>query len=250
MTDHTTPAPEGAPFSIGEVISQTLSIYSRNFVPFFLMAFVVNLPLLVYELYEVNGPQSPTPELSVTGMFGSLIIVVLNLVVTGAILYGVHQQMRGEPFAMPRALEIAGSRLLTIAGVSIVSTIIVGAGFFLLVIPGIVLALMFAVAVPATVVEGLGPIEALRRSRELTSGHRLELLALAILLLIVMWLITMLSTSTLGMSLGQGKAWVVIWQAISVAARLLQSVGLGVLYYELRKSKEGIDLNDLTSVFE
>ena len=47
-------------------------------------------------------------------------------------------------------------------------------GLVLGVIPGVVLAVMWAVVVPVIVIEGAGPRAALRRSRQLTRGNRLH----------------------------------------------------------------------------
>ena len=50
--------------------------------------------------------------------------------------------------------------------------VVIGLGFLLLIIPGLVLIVMFWVAVPALIVERRGILESFRRSRELTAGHR------------------------------------------------------------------------------
>ena len=252
MTEFTTPVPEAPRFSIGNVVSQTFSIYSRNFIPFFLLAFVVSLPSLLVQLSMLQDPNDPTPTFAAGSLVAILLSSLLNLIVTASILYGVYQQMRGQRFTVGRSLQIAAARLLPIIGVSIVSTFIIWIGLILLVIPGIILALMLMVAVPAIVVERVGVFDALSRSKDLTEGHRLELLGLIVLYMIIMWIVMAVVGVVLGMitGFGTGVLWTVLWQAFSVAIGLISSVGLGVLYYELRRSKEGLDLNDLASVFE
>lgn len=250
MTGFTTPAPR---FSIGNVVSLTFSIYFRNFWPFFLMAFVVNLPSLLMQIDTVSSTAEEVGGFfSVTGALGGLLNLLLSYVVTGAILFGVYQQMRGEPFSMARALNIAGSRVLSILMVSLISGVVVGVGFILLVIPGVILYLMLMVAVPATVVERIGPLDALGRSMSLTRGHRLELLGLIIIFALLMLLITSAANFTVGMNLrtDSSMGWIVAWHAFTVAVSLIQSVFLGVVYYELRRSKEGLDLHQLAASFE
>jgi hypothetical protein len=189
---------------------------------------------------------------NVTAALGWLLNLLLSYVVTGAILFGVYQQMRGEPFSMARALNIAGSRVLSILLVSLISGLIVGVGFILLVIPGVILYLMLMVAVPVTVVERVGPFDALGRSMSLTKGHRLELFGLMIIFAVLMLLITSAATFAVGMNLrtDPSMGWIVGWHAFSVAVGLIQSVFLGVVYYELRRSREGLDLRQLAASFE
>ncbi len=53
--------------------------------------------------------------------------------------------------------------------------LIVAGGMFLLVIPGIIWGVQFSFAGFVVVDEGLGPVEALKRSSQLTRGHRTDL---------------------------------------------------------------------------
>jgi hypothetical protein len=53
-------------------------------------------------------------------------------------------------------------------------------GAILLVVPGIIVALMWMFASPALIVERLGVIDSLKRSRALTKGHRWALLGLVV----------------------------------------------------------------------
>ena len=55
---------------------------------------------------------------------------------------------------------------------SLLLGVVIGLGLLLLIIPGLVLITMFWVAAPALVVERRGILESIRRSRELTAGHR------------------------------------------------------------------------------
>jgi uncharacterized membrane protein len=63
--------------------------------------------------------------------------------------------------------------------------IAVAAGFLLLIIPGIILSTAFTVAYPMAVLEGGGPIEILKRSYELTYGHKVNIFFAGLLLGII-----------------------------------------------------------------
>ena len=57
-------------------------------------------------------------------------------------------------------------------GVTLVYTLITGVGYLLFIVPGVIIGIMYAVCVPAAVVERRGPLDALRRSYALTNGHK------------------------------------------------------------------------------
>ncbi len=63
-------------------------------------------------------------------------------------------------------------------GVSLLLMVIVGIGFLLLIIPGIILGLMFFAAGYLVIDRGLNPIEALKESARITKGSRVKLLLL------------------------------------------------------------------------
>jgi uncharacterized membrane protein len=54
-------------------------------------------------------------------------------------------------------------------------------GLIALILPGIFILLILSVALPACILEGLSPIAALKRSRDLTRGNRWPLLGLVLL---------------------------------------------------------------------
>jgi hypothetical protein len=126
---------------------------------------------------------------------------------------------------------------------------------FLLLIPGfavlIYMLCRLSVAVPALIVENLGPVEAIRRSWRLVEGYWWRTFGLQVLL-IVLWL-----------AVSVGLAMLVLWmlsfvipedfalqEAISIIVSILatllyvplQVVATALYYFELRVRKEGYDL--------
>lgn len=61
-------------------------------------------------------------------------------------------------------------------GLSLLLLVILGIGFVLLIIPGIILSIMFQFAPYLVIDKGLGPIEALKESARLTKGYKWKLL--------------------------------------------------------------------------
>jgi hypothetical protein len=102
--------------------------------------------------------------------------------------------------------------------------------------------------VAACVVERTGAWASMRRSRELTKGHRWKVFGI-VLLLIVLSLVNPLLQLVLTAAGGETLATigVAIWTAIGSA---FSSVIIAVTYYELRAAKEGIDIEQIASVFD
>jgi Membrane domain of glycerophosphoryl diester phosphodiesterase len=74
------------------------------------------------------------------------------------------------------AIRRSFARFWPILGVSILVSLGIFVGLILFIIPGIMLAPRWAVALPACVVDNIGPLAAMRRSAELTRSHRWKIL--------------------------------------------------------------------------
>ena len=66
---------------------------------------------------------------------------------------------------------------------SILYAIMTGIGFLLLIIPGVILGIMFQFWGYFIVESNLGPIEAFKKSKEITTGYKMDLFLLAIIFL-------------------------------------------------------------------
>lgn len=91
---------------------------------------------------------------------GALVEVVKDLHEDGDRVGGIGEMFRR-----------ATGKLRPLLGVSLLSGFGIGLGLLLLVIPGVVLMVRWAVAVPVVMIEGRSPRQALRRSRELVRGN-------------------------------------------------------------------------------
>jgi uncharacterized membrane protein len=70
-------------------------------------------------------------------------------------------------------------------GASILLTLVIVAGFLLLIVPGVIFALMFMFTPFIVIERALGPIEAMKESHRLTYGHKWKLLGFTLLLLLI-----------------------------------------------------------------
>jgi len=155
--------------------------------------------------------------------------------VQGALTENVRDAHFGRTSApMSSQLDRVLDRVGALVGVSIAQAIGVGLACLLLVVPGIVLAARWALAVPLAMVEHLSAREALARSNELVKGHTREVA----LLLLNVGVRAGLGSFVLavGVALALGGGFVATWLAATLAASLATPYtahALSVLYYRL-----------------
>ena len=243
-----------ADFRIGRVVSKTLEVFSRNIVTFTLIAGIVQLPLLVDFGMEQFGQASGEAPTRLGQLNRQLLSSFLDMVFSGlstaVILQGALQFMRGRSRNVRESFTTAGSRILPLLGVILLTAVGEFLGFLLLIVPGIVLMMMWSVVVPVTIVEGASPSRSLARSRELTKGCLWKIFAILFAGflclgggLYLVWGVTV----ALGMGLWEyiGLMWV--YYALSGG---VCGVLYAVIYYYLRVAKEGVDVDQIAAVFD
>jgi fumarate reductase subunit D len=247
MTDTT--APTGREFRIGPIFTRSWSIYAANFLMFTLVAVVAGLPNQLGGDFESSAGVAQS-------IIAFIISVILYFVGQAVILYAAFQAMRGRDVIIGDAIGRAFSRFLSLLGISILVGLGVAIGFMLLIVPGIILALRWAVAVPACVVENKGPLESMRRSAELTKGHRWKIFGIWVLIAIVAIIILIIVgvLAGLGAVVAQGLGRVLIAGVISLILTAIVTAYSYVLntmiYHDLRVAKEGVDTEQIAAVFD
>jgi hypothetical protein len=121
-------------------------------------------------------------------------------------------------------------------------------GIALFVVPGLIIICMYAVALPACVIERIGPIKSMSRSALLTKGNRwriLEVIALLSLGFGFVGLVGLLAKQA-GGPISPRLACLPIWAVITS----FSSVTIAVLYARLRTASEGIDIEHVAKVFD
>ena len=242
------PAASGE-FRAGPIIAKSVALLRRHLLKFLLLSFLAALPplLLAANPAPIRGPLDP--DYLVLALGSGLLTLLMFAVCQPAILFGAFQTMRSRDFELGEALAKAVERLMPVLGVSLLMLAAILAGSLLLLIPGLVLWTMFMVAVPACVVERLGPIASLRRSAGLTKGNRLRLFGLFLLLLIGLTALRYL-VNLVGLSIGGPFAAGVLDVAFDTLSSAFELVAIAVVYHDLRVAKEGIDIEQLAALFD
>jgi uncharacterized membrane protein len=248
MTDTT--APTGREFRIGPIFTRSRTIYAANFLIFTLVAIVTVLP------HQLGGDPQTTGGAAQT--FVAVIVGwILQFIGQAVILYGAFQAMRGRPVVIGDALRRGFSRFLSLLAISILVGLGVGIGFVLLIVPGIILALRWAVAVPACVVENLGPIDSMRRSAQLTKGHRWKIFGMGVLILVLFIIAIVIIGALVGMGVfvvpqgvGRGLLAAIVGVIVTGIVTAYFNVVAAMIYHDLRTVKEGVNTEEIAAVFD
>jgi len=232
-------------FSIGSVLKAGLSTYFRNFPLFGLLSVIAFVP---YFVFRVWAPDDMDP-LSAYGLVDALLGIICITLVQGGLTFAVVSSLRGSAAVDLWTVSARSLAVLPrIIAVSVLISILIAIGFLLLIVPGIIVALMLFVAVPASVMEG-GVGKALKRSAALTKGHKGALFGLSIVLSIPMQAAAVLMVLTVLPRLGPTTGAIVDLGMQCFFGGILGACG-AVAYHDLRIVKEGVDTESIAAVFD
>lgn len=241
---------------VGSVLERTFRIWLENLGPFFLVGLVVNSPVLLgLAAIALTGSTMPLAQRLL-----ELLSNILTLILTGAVTFGVFQSLRGRRAEAREILDQGLSRLGTVWLTGLLAGLGTALGICALVVPGLILASRWWVAVPVAVIEAPGAANALSRSSELTAGNRWRTFALLLMLGVITVAATLLLGGALAMiegatvSVGQRELeapWAqALLQVLILPLSALGAVMPAIVYHDLRVGKEGADIEELLRVFE
>jgi len=246
------------PLTVGEILDTSFTLYRRHFGALATVSLIcTGLPLILRLFVEASGGMFVNLPLAFVYLLN---LVVLNLVATGATVFIVSESYLGRPLSAREALARATPYMGRILVCSLLMALVVGLGFLLLVIPGIVLAVGLALAIPAVVLEqGRSASAALSRSWELTRGSRWRMFGLGVTLLVLLYVPVVAISGLAAVLLPRGTGFALITSSVAtVVAIAIGGIAqlfiyplfycvLTVTYYDLRVRKEGFDLELLAS---
>lgn len=234
-------------FRVGHVLSRTFTVLSRNLLPFCVVTAIAYLPSLW--LLAERGQRISTGHIALLVLLGVVVSIVLNALSEAIVLFGAFEDMRGRPVNLLASAQVGLSRLFPVLGVALLVGLFTGIAALLFVIPAFIVLTMLFAAMPACIVERLGPMQSLRRSRELTKGHRWAIFGLWFLVAIVVAIGSNLA-GLIGSLIGGfvlSLLFNLIWGALAGAFNAIMVV---VAYHDLRVAKEGVDTDKIASVFD
>jgi Uncharacterised protein family (UPF0259) len=236
-------------FRLADVFSKALTIFGRRFGPFVVLTVMAQVPLYVVAFAmgtPTSGRASAASAVS-TGV-STLLNMVCSSIASGAIIYGVVQELRGRVFSIADSIQIAIRRFFPMVGVAICTGILTFLGAILLVVPGIIVACMLYVSMPACIAERAGVFDSMSRSAFLTKGHRWQVFGMFLLILVGSLILGAIAALVFAFTGDVGLR--ITSQAINAVVGAFYGVIVGVFYYQLRVAKEGVDIDKIASVFD
>jgi hypothetical protein len=231
-------------FRIGNVFTRTFGLMSRHFVLFFLVVAAAQVPTLIITLQMSPGRLHQAGAVSVAVWLNFVLLPLTQTI----IYHAAFQEMLGRPIRFGSSFAIALRRFFPVLGTLICMGVVIGFGFVLLVVPGLIWATMFAIAVPACVVERLGPFRSLGRSRFLTKGNRWKILGIGLLTFLIAVAVDA-ATGAVTFTVGSTFGGLVPLLMGAILMAFYSVLGV-VIYHDLRASREGVTTDRIAAVFD
>jgi hypothetical protein len=160
---------------LGELIEDSWRLYTGNLSLFLPIAMIVVVPVELLVLGvgfgELWKSYDSSPGWGVSAAETGLRLLVIQPLVTAAHIAAVMALGQGERPTPWWSITRGLTRWAAVLGAVVLAGLAVLAGFVALVIPGIYLLIVLYFGAQAVVAEDRGPIDALRRSKELVSGQ-------------------------------------------------------------------------------
>jgi hypothetical protein len=256
------------PLSTGELLDRTFSLYRSHFG---LFVGIFALPYLVVLAYQCVGLvfQSGSSQLSNVLMnaiwsLGTLfLILVVSAASQAATVVAVSNLHLDRPASVMDSFSAVKGEILGVVGLSIIVTLAAGIACLAFIIPGVLLFIMWSLAVPAKVLEQKGVFDSMSRSMELTKGSRGRIFVIGLLIVVlaiaVSWLLQWPVLIAAGFSLKGGVqhitiAWRVALLLVEFLSRslvgALSTIALSLVYYDQRVRREAFDLQLMMSTID
>jgi hypothetical protein len=272
--------------SVGDVLDGAFKLYRANWKAILLAAAVVLAPFELLSAYvarhqfrtDVLFGMAPTEQTWGSVVDFATMLFILPLVVA-AVIKIAGGSVLGNPLdwgdalrsGLPRVPALLGAWLLIALAVGGVATValllvagaVVGAmaagggalaaivgllAFVLLLVGAVLVAALFAAAIPAVVLEEAGPVRGLGRSSRLMRSRLLPVAGILVLAGLVGMLLTLVLAGipmAIGVAVGPGAGWILVALggvlSSAVATPFLVLV-VFLLYVDARVRHEGFDL--------
>jgi hypothetical protein len=238
------------PRSATELIDAAFQVYRRAPVPFMVAMALVYVPWLAIRLlFQVEIPQAPdqfTP---------TVVRDLMVFLVGGVLIYGLaggvvsllaRAAYLDEPIDVAAAFRHTLARVVPLTVATVITFLLIGLGFFFLLVPGILLIGRFFAVRQSVVLEDQGAFGALGRSGRLASHNYLRILGTLLLVAILTTVVNL--GSALLINLQPSK---VIANVFATVVTILIYPILGItetmLYFDARIRNEGFDVEYLAA---
>ena len=251
------------PLSTGELLDRTFSLYRSHFALFVGIFALPHLCVLAFQCvglaFQPHAGQTFQMSRVLMTVFWALGAAVLSMVVAAAsqaaTVVAVSQVHLDRPAGVMDSFAKVKNQIAGVIGLSISIGFLVGLACIALVVPGILLAIRWSLAVPVKVLENKNVGDSMSRSSELTQGNRGRIFVIWLLFVVLSIGVAMLLQWPIelaaGVSARSGLRLVAVgWQVASLVATFisqclvgpLATIAFSLVYYDERVRKEAFDL--------
>ncbi|OYU71060.1 MAG: hypothetical protein CFE28_14320 [Alphaproteobacteria bacterium PA2] len=260
MTTTTAPVEK---LDIGKVIQVSFALVQRYLSTFAILSLLLAaLPALLNAFVQSQtmasvgafGARYSSTSGVWLGVLGWLITLCANAVYQAASIQISVSDLNGRAIKVSDSLRLGQKHLVPLIIVSLLQALAIGFGTALLIVPGMMMACAFAVAAPAQVVENIPAMSTFRRSRDLTRGNRWRIFGLAMVYFIMIAILEGVLFSLFGglttLTDPTSAPRLILLPIITMIIGTLTASSVGVLYFELRRIRDGVGATDLAAVFD
>jgi hypothetical protein len=181
--DPNRPVPGIRPFGMDTVLRDTLSIFTRNLWLITKIVVVIVAPLQIFRALNVPDTSDDWELRSWSFLLGA----AADVLVAPALIYALMKVLETrETPGVQESYRWGINKLVKLSICALITGVLTALGYMLCIIPGIIVMLSLALVYPVAVLEDGSVSETLSRSRDLTKGHRWEILIASFLLGIIM----------------------------------------------------------------
>jgi len=211
---------------VGKVIGETFSIYGGHAGP------LLGSAVVVFVFVGIIQGLLATTESLVLILLGAVVNVAGTTLYTGVVVKLVDDVRDGKLDATVG--ELFGSAAGVIGALlvnGILKAIAVVIGLVLFIVPGLILATIWAVTAPAIVVERTGAIDAFGRSRELVRGQGWSVFGVILIAFLITFAIGFVA-SAIGAAAGDAGS-VILGIIGSVLGAPITALAAAVMFFDL-----------------
>lgn len=255
-------------FSVGDIIRTSFAVYFGNLPAFLPLSLLVLSPsiavVLLPDSSSLNDPpvmpdpnemRDPAVALSLLGPFYAVLLRELFVEwlcvfwLQAALAFGVVRHLRGGRAGFVESFVQFVRRIIPVSVVTAVVGVATFIGFLLFVVPGVVLAMILWVALPAVVVERSG-LRALGRSAGLTRGFKGQIFGLALILTLFQFVaVSLVAQVSSAITTDSVLLWFTV-RAVGVVFAGIWATAVSVTYHDLRLLREGVNRRTVPQTFD
>jgi hypothetical protein len=249
------------PLTTGELLDRTFSLYRSYFVLFVGIYALPHLCVLAFQCltFAFQTPGAHLRNVLVTAI-ANILVALLSMVVVAAsqaaTVVAVSNVHLNRPAGVMDSFSRVKNQIGGVIWLSLKVGFLVGLACLALIVPGILLALRWSLAVPVKILENKDSGDAMSRSTELTQGNRGRIFVIWFLFFVLSIGISMLLQWPIQIAAGGAKGIAALqhaaveWRVASLVATFISqclvgplvTIAFSLVYYDERVRKEAFDL--------